>query len=78
MNFMNMRFVTQMYLMWQRFEVFLAVMLPMFLIIESALANGTIYNGGPLNFHDIRSWVAFGRGLFFEVLTYALAKSWSS
>ena len=74
MNFMNMRFVTQMYLMWQRFEVFLAVMLPMFLIIESALANGTVYNGGPLDFHDGRSWIAFGRGLFFEVLTYALAK----
>ena len=69
-----MRFVTRMYLMWQRFEVFLAVMLPMFLIIESALANGTVYNGGPLDLHEMRSWVAFGRGLFFEVLTYALAK----
>ena len=74
MDFMNMRFVTRMYLMWQRFEVFLAVMLPMFLIVESALANGTVYNGGTLDFHDMRSWVAFGRGLFFEVLTYALAK----
>lgn len=74
MQFMNMRFVVKAYLTWQRLEVFLAVMLPMFLIIESALANGTVYNGGPLDAHDMRSWVAFGRGLFFEVLTYGLAK----
>jgi hypothetical protein len=27
-----------------------------------------------MNFHDPRSWIAFGRGLFFEILTYASAK----
>ncbi len=54
--------------------MFLAVLLPFFLIFESALANGTVYAGGSLDFQDLRSWVAFGRGLFFEVLTYACAK----
>ena len=69
-----MRFVVQTFLKLQRLEVLLAVMLPFFLILESALANGTVYNGGPLDIHDPRSWIAFGRGLFFEVLTYASAK----
>lgn len=69
-----MRFVVQTFLKLQRLEVFLAVTLPFFLILESALANGVVYNGGPLDIHDPRSWVAFGRGLFFEVLTYASAK----
>jgi hypothetical protein len=57
---MNMHFVTRTYLRMQRLEVFLAVLLPFFLIIESALANGTVYAGGALDFH--------------EVLTYACAK----
>ena len=71
---MNMRFVVKTHLHLQRFEVWLAVMLPFFLIFESALANGTVYAGGTLDFHDPRSWIAFGRGLFFEILTYASAK----
>ncbi len=69
-----MRFVVQTFLKLQRLEVLLAVMLPFFLILESSLANGTVYNGGPLDLHDPRAWIAFGRGLFFEVLTYASAK----
>ncbi len=28
----------------------------------------------PLDFADLRTWIAFGRGLFFEILTYACAK----
>lgn len=69
-----MRFVVQTFLKVRRLEVFLTVLLPFFLIFESAMANGVVYNGGPLDFHDLRSWLAFGRGLFFEVLTYACAK----
>jgi hypothetical protein len=68
------RFVVQTFLKLQRLEVFLAVVLPFFLILESALANGTVYNGGPLDVADLRTWIAFGRGLFFEILTYACAK----
>ena len=69
-----MRRVVKTYLTMQRFEVFLAVLLPSFLIFESAMANGTVYAGGVMDLHDPRSWVAFGRGLFFEVLTYACSK----
>ncbi len=28
----------------------------------------------PFDFADLRTWIAFGRGLFFEILTYAWAK----
>jgi len=69
-----MRTVVKTFLSLQRFEVFLAILLPFFLIVESAIANGSVYAGGHLDLGDARGWVALGRGLFFEVLTYAAAK----
>lgn len=71
---MNIRFVVKTFLYLQRLEVFLAVMLPFFLIIESALANAWAYAGGSFDWHDARTYIALGRGLFFEVLTYSCAK----
>ncbi|GHO69777.1 hypothetical protein KSC_086690 [Ktedonobacter sp. SOSP1-52] len=71
---MSLRFVVRTFLSLQRFEIFLAVMLPFFLIFESSLANGSVYAGGHLNFLSLVGLIAFGRGLFFEVLTYASAK----
>ncbi len=71
---MNIRFVIRTFLNLQRLEVFLAVLLPFFLIIESALANAWAYAGGSFDWHDIRTYIALGRGLFFEVLTYSCAK----
>ena len=71
---MKMRHVVTSYLATQRAEVFLmTALLPSYLMFESALANGAIYAGGALGF-DIRSLIAFGRGLGFEILTYACAK----
>ena len=71
---MNIRFVIRTFLLFQRVEVFLAVLLPFFLILESAIANAWAYAGGSFDFHDGRTYVALGRGLFFEVLTYSCAK----
>lgn len=71
---MNMHFLTRTHMYAQRFEVFLAVLLPFFLIIESAMANAWAYAGGGFNVHDVRTYIALGRGLFFEVLTYSAAK----
>jgi len=70
----NIRFVVKTFLTLQRLEVFLAVMLPFFLILESALANAWAYAGGSFDWHDLRTYIALGRGLFFEVLTYSCAK----
>ncbi len=71
---MNIRTVVKTYLFTKRLQVNFAVLTPMFLIFESALANGWVYAGGSMDFHEPRVWVAFGRGLFFEVLTYSCAK----
>ena len=71
---MNIRMVVRTFLTLQRVEVFLAVLLPFFLIIESALANAWAYAGGSFDWHDMRTYIALGRGLFFEVLTYSCAK----
>jgi len=71
---MPIRFVIRTFLSLQRLEVFLAVLLPFFLILESALANAWAYAGGSFDWHDIRTYIALGRGLFFEVLTYSCAK----
>ena len=71
---MSLRTVVRTFLGLQRLEVFLAVMLPFFLIFESSLANGSVYAGGHLDFLTLNGWIAFGRGLFFEVLTYASAR----
>lgn len=71
---MNIRFVIRTFLNLQRLEAFLAVLLPFFLIIESAAANAWAYAGGSFDWHDPRTYIAIGRGLFFEVLTYSAAK----
>ena len=71
---MNIRFVIRTFLSLQRLEVFLAVLLPFFLILESALANAWAYAGGSFDWHDLRTYIALARGLFFEVLTYSCAK----
>lgn len=70
---MNMRFVVRTHLRQQRFEVFLAVLLPLFLILESGVANAWVYAGGTFAY-DVRTAIALGRGLFFEVLTYSCFK----
>ena len=71
---MNIRFVIRTFLTLQRVEVFLAVLMPFFLILESAIANAWAYAGGSFDMHDARTYIALGRGLFFEVLTYSCAK----
>jgi hypothetical protein len=70
---MNMRFVVRTHLRQQRFEVFLAVLLPLFLVLESGVANAWVYAGGTFAY-DLRTAIAIGRGLFFEVLTYSCFK----
>jgi len=70
---MNMRFVVNTHLLQKRFEVWLAVLLPLFLILESGIANAWVYAGG--NFLlDTRTAIALFRGLFFEVLTFSCFK----
>ncbi len=71
---MKIRFVMGTYLTHQRLEVLLAVLTPFFLIIESAMANAWVYAGGSLDFHDLRTYIALARGLFFEVMTFSCAK----
>lgn len=71
---MNIRFIVRTYLNQQRLEVFLAVLMPFFLIIESGIANAWVYAGGSFDLHTLRTYVALGRGLFFEVLSYSSAK----
>src|SRR5579859_646833 len=71
---MNMRFVVRTHLRQQRLEVLLAVLLPFFLIVESGVANAWVYAGGTFEYHDPRTYIALGRGLFFEVLTYSCFK----
>jgi hypothetical protein len=71
---MNIRFIVRTYLNQQRFEVFLAVLMPFFLIVESGVANAWVYAGGSFDLHTLRTYIALARGLFFEVLTYSSAK----
>ncbi|GHO65719.1 hypothetical protein KSC_046110 [Ktedonobacter sp. SOSP1-52] len=60
-----MRLVISLYLLWQRLEVAFVALLVPGLIIESSIANGWVYGGGP---------IGFLRGFFFEILTYVTAR----
>ena len=61
-----MRFAVRLYLLWHRLELVLVSILPAGLIFESSIANMAAYGTGP---------VAFLRGLFFEFVTYACART---
>src|SRR5438270_638352 len=69
-----MRNVVRLMLLWQRFEVVCAALLPLGLIVESSLANAVVYGAGDFSDHG-RAAVALLRGFFFEVLTWCAAKS---
>ncbi len=61
-----MRHAVRLYLLWHRLELVLIAILPAGLIFESSIANMAAYGGGP---------VGFLRGLFFEIVTYACART---
>lgn len=61
-----MRFAIRLYLLWHRLELVLVAILPAGLIVESSIANMAAYGDGLFGFL---------RGLFFEVVTYASART---
>lgn len=61
-----MRFAIRLYLLWHRLELVLVAILPAGLIVESSIANMAAYGDGVFGFL---------RGLFFEVVTYASART---
>jgi hypothetical protein len=62
----GMRFAIRLYLLWLRLELVLVAILPAGLIVESSIANMAAYGDGLFGFL---------RGLFFEVVTYASART---
>lgn len=58
----------------ERWDVLLSVVLPVVLMIESGYANGWVYADGNLDVHSLNTYLALGRGLFLEVLIFAMFK----
>jgi hypothetical protein len=58
----------------ERWDVLLSVLLPLVLMIESGYANGWVYADGNLSLKSPNTYLALGRGLFLEVLIYAMFK----
>jgi hypothetical protein len=58
----------------ERHDVLLSVLLPLVLMIESGYANGWVYADGNLSLSSPNTYLALGRGLFLEVLIYAMFK----
>jgi hypothetical protein len=67
------RTVVGMHLLRERFDVLLAVLAPLVLMIESGYANAWVFAGGRLVF-DVPSLMALGRGIFLEALIFACYK----
>jgi len=70
---LNMRSVVGTHLSRERFDVLLAVLLPLVLMAESGYANAWIFAGGHLVF-DVNSVLALFRGVFLEALIFACFK----
>ena len=58
----------------ERWDVLLSVVLPLVLMIESGYANGWVYADGNLSLRNPNTYLARGRGLFLEVLIFAMFK----
>ena len=58
----------------ERWDVLLSVVLPLALMIESGYANGWVYADGNLSLTSPNTYLALGRGLFLEVLIFAMFK----
>src|SRR6266516_4810513 len=58
----------------ERWDVLLSVVLPLVLMIESGYANGWVYADGNLSLSSPNTYLALGRGLFLEVLIFAMFK----
>src|SRR6266496_6075581 len=58
----------------ERWDVLLSVVLPLVLMIESGYANGWVYADGNLSLRNPNTYLALGRGLFLEVLIFAMFK----
>ena len=72
-----MRLVMRLYLMWPRLELVFVSILPLGLLIESSIANSSVY--GFVGFASSAavgaSVVALLRGFFFELLTYVSTRT---
>src|SRR5258708_6361683 len=72
-----MRFVMRLYLLWPRLELVFVAILPLGLIVESSIANASVYGfvGFGTQAADATSVVALLRGFFLEVMTYVSTRT---
>ncbi len=73
LSLVTTRTVVGLHLLRERFDVLLAVLAPLVLMIESGYANAWVFAGGRLVF-DVPSLMALGRGIFLEALIFACYK----
>ncbi|HEU5376124.1 MAG TPA: hypothetical protein VFV38_11835 [Ktedonobacteraceae bacterium] len=73
MSIINIRNTVRAHLFRERFEVFLAVMIPFVFMIESGYACGWIFAGGHLGL-DALSAMSFARGFGIEALVFVCFK----
>ena len=58
----------------ERFDVLIAVLTPLILMLESGYANGWVFANGLVNWSSLNTYLAMGRGLFLEGLIFVMFK----
>ncbi len=71
---MKIRTVVKAHLFRERFDVMIAVVAPLIIMLESGYANAWAFAGGKLVLTDPNTWLALGRGIFLEGLVFAMFK----
>lgn len=69
MGLINARNTVQAHLFRERFEVFLAVIIPFVFMLESGYANAYIFGGGHIGL-DVATLLSLGRGFALEVFIF--------
>jgi hypothetical protein len=58
----------------ERFDVLIAVLTPLVLMLESGYANGWVFANGLVSWTSLNTYLAMGRGVFLEGLIFVMFK----